>query len=355
MKKLIAALLSLCLLTALTATPVFAAPVAGNYTNGSTSSIPQDDNDDDIPAPVDAKLYVVSYEKGTLKAGDNSSFPMTIGSRITNYTDSIRLSISGTGDYADKFSLQDKTGWYEIGRISGDTVVYPTLKVDSSVPDGRYKLTINFQYADIHGNYFTSIDTIMVTVYGQSSDTPYITKAAFTSAEIDKNNKSKLNVSLYNPMSASIWDVNAAFNAKSSEGFSLYENFQPVKLSSISAKQTGIAVYSMYVNTSVASGNYPMTFDISYKDAAGAVHTISQTIYVQVNRAPGAGDGKSSQPRIIVSKYSTDVEQIQAGKGFTLDFSLQKMCIRDSIMAGNQKGHPLIGKGADHPADFKGI
>ena len=46
MKKLIAALLSLCLLASLTATPVFAAPSAGDYTNGSTNSAPQDDDDD---------------------------------------------------------------------------------------------------------------------------------------------------------------------------------------------------------------------------------------------------------------------------------------------------------------------
>lgn len=43
------------------------------------------------------------------------------------------------------------------------------------------------------------------------------------------------------------------------------------------------------------------------------------------------GEGKGSVPRIIVSKYEIDVEEIKAGKSFTLDFTLQNTSSSASV------------------------
>lgn len=308
MKKVFSIFLSMILLAAFSFTTALAATTPGDG--------------DDIPAPTDAKLYIYSFEKNVVHAGDVTAFPMVIGCRAAYDAYDVRMSVTGEGDYANSFSLEGGTGWYNITQITDQTKITPTLMVASSVPDGKYKLNVTFQYYDSQDNSYTLNDSCWISVYGKSNDFAYIKSAAFDKGEIGKENKAKLNVNFTNPTQSSIYNMKVSFNSAKSEGFSLYENFRPTSVSSINPGESKSATFSVYVGSAVTTGNYPLTFDVSYEDPSGKVYAFTDTVYVQVNRTADA-DGKGSQPRIIVSKYSTDVEQIQAGKGFTLNFSLQ--------------------------------
>lgn len=270
----------------------------------------------------DAKLYVQSVQKPVLKAGDIVQFPLQIGSRSYDYAKDLRISITGTGDYEKSFSVNDASGWYKMDEFVNKATVTPTLQVASDLPDGKYTLNVKFEYADAYGYTFSSTDTIKVTIYGKSGDTAYIKSAAFQSAEIGKTNKSKLNVNIYNSTKNSIYNTKVTFDTAKNDKFSLYENFRPAEIASINPGETKAAVFSVYVGD-LATGNYPLTLTLSYSDAAGTVFTSTETIYVMVTRSAEAAADKGSKPRIIISKYKTDSEVINAGQSFTLDFTLQ--------------------------------
>lgn len=311
MKKVFSLLLSMMLLAASCFTTV---ALAEDTTSGG----------DTLPQPTDAKVYVYSYDKTVVRSGDVTAFPMVIGCRAAYDAYDMRLSVTGDGDYAGMFSFQDGTGWYNVSQVGDRTKVTPTLVVSSSVPDGKYKLNFTFQYYDSQDNSYSVTDSCWINVYGKSDDFAYIKSAAFDKGEIGKENKSKLTVHFVNPTKSTIYNMKVSFNAGKSEGFSLYENFRPTSVASMNPGESKSATFSVYVASSVATGNYPLTFDISYEDPSGHISAFTDTIYAQVTRSADAGgDGKGSQPRIIVSKYSTDVEQVQAGKDFTLDFALQ--------------------------------
>lgn len=286
-------------------------------TNILVSGAPQDDTTSGEITPVDAKLYIQSIGNDVVRSGGSNAFPITVGA--ADYADNVHISVAGEGDYANKFSLEGGN----FGNLGDGDTLTPYLRVANNVPDGEYQLTFTFKYSN-YGTSFESTDTCMVTVHGKAGESAYLHSAVFQTAKIGKENKSKIKVNVMNPMKASIWNVNVSFVPN--ENFSLYENFQPVVLPSISANSYGTAEFSMYVASGVATGNYPLTFTISYEDATGDVHASTETIYAQVTRTEDAGqggDGKASQPRIRVASYSTDTEQIQAGKAFTLDFALE--------------------------------
>lgn len=297
--------------------------------SSTPSSTPSSDrvtnNDDDDEPSVNPMLYVKSAEKLILSAGDVVDFPMIVSSRTNDYTEDVRISISGQGDYASKFSVQDPTGWYKVENLVIDQRIVPTLNVSSDLPDGRYQLNVSFQYVDYKGNSYSSTDVIYVTVYGKSSDKPYIASAKFQGGEIGKENKAKLDLGIYNPTKSTVQYVKVAFDTAKNEKMSLYENFQPVEIFGINPEATGIATFSVYLGSGVATGNYPLTFTVSYRTSSGDVYTSTQTVYAEVKRSSEVeDDGKNAtKPRIIIQSYKTSVEVIEAGKTFDLDFTLQ--------------------------------
>lgn len=313
MKRIAAALVSILMLVSL-CVPVFAA---------TDSAATGDDY-----TPQDAQLYVKSVKNSIVKAGEVMEFPLEIGSRSGYSAYEVRMSLKGAGDYADGFVFWGQSSWFSAGQIVGSSTVKPQIWVDPKVPDGRYELQVSFQYTDGR-TAFDSQDTITVTVYGRSSDLPYVQSAKFNVDEIDNSNKAKMTVSIVNPMADPIWDVNVTFRSSGSDGFSLYENFLPVELSHIESGKTAAASFSVYVTQS--TGNYPVSFDISYMDVNNNVHTVTQTIWVEVNRAAGAGTENASRPRIIIQSYQTDVEAIEAGKEFTLNFTLENTSASEAV------------------------
>lgn len=316
------AALILCLTLALVMpAAVFADDTAsGGGSGGGGGSISADlDAEEDI----DPILYIKSAEKLTLQAGEITQFPIIVDTRTGGYTADVRVTLSGTGDYQNAFTVQDPTGWYSVKNIIHEMRLVPTINVASNVPDGRYQLNVTFWYVNEHDQPHKSTDSVIITVYGRSAEKPYVASARFLEEEIGKENKSPLELKVANPGKSTIQNVQLAFVPAENSRFSLYEHFQPVNIDAINPGEAGTANFSMYMETNLASGNYPLTFTLSYKDPAGKIFTSTETVYAEVKRSADMEEGNTSKPRIIIQSYQTDVEMIEAGKSFQLDFTLQ--------------------------------
>lgn len=281
--------------------------------------------EESIPQKVyDATPYISKLQTKILQPGTTNPFLFEISRSGSGFLYDIRVMVEGEGDYVNYFSLDTISGWDE---VKEDSYKERSIRVSPKAKDGAYRLKFNFTYmCDGEDQAKTHSEIVTVFVQGSNSNNPYISKTAFDKKEIGKENKSKLTATLVNPTEYSIYDVRIALNTEASKGFTLYENYNPISISSMNSKTNKDTVFSLYIDSSIATGNHPVVFDISYKDYKGNVISNTIAVYAQVTRTPDAeanADDKSGKPRIIVSKYKTNVKEIKAGQPFELDFTLE--------------------------------
>ncbi|MFZ2537613.1 MAG: hypothetical protein WAX04_01770 [Oscillospiraceae bacterium] len=314
-KKLSAVFLSLIMLVA------FTIPLSVSAADPIPPT-PTPNDGGEITAPVNPEPYIYSMDTTVFQAGDVIAVPIKLAT-IDGYADDVRMKLAGPEGKEAMFGFYESTGWLKVGNISGETDIKPYIQISPSLADGTYPVSVIFNYTR-NGTPYTKTDKINLVVQGKSTTALYVKSANFAKAQIGKDNKSNLAVNIMNPTISAVSNVKVSFNTTASKGFSLYDNARSVTIPSIGSRASGTANFGVYVDSTVATGNYPLTIDMSYKDGTGTVVASNEVVYVQVTRTADAGaDGKGSTPRIIVSKYSTDVKEIKAGQSFTLDFTLQ--------------------------------
>lgn len=74
-----------------------------------------------------------------------------------------------------------------------------------------------------------------------------------------------------------------------------------------------------------APGGYrPVVFDVTFENDDHTLTTVNLTTYVNVKGTTGtSADGTASTPRVIVTGFSTDPEEVRAGETFTLTLHMQ--------------------------------
>ncbi len=291
---------------------------------------PSDGKPELKPDTTSPKLYVYSTSTTSVAAGEVSPFNFKIGNKGTRYANNARIRIEAKDDTTNLFSFDSSTGWINVSYIYIGTSqnIATSLRVSPLVKDGTYKLNVIFSADDMEDQ----VDSINVSVQGKSNAAPYITTANLDKKEIGKENKAKLTVKLYNPTASTVYDMRMSLNIEGSPGFTLYENFKPVTEDSIGSGASSSKVFSMYISSATLTGNYPVTFDVSYKSSDGIINTTKEVVYVEVKRTADANngaDGTTGTPRIIISNYSTDVKDIKAGQ--TLDFTLQNTSSKTGV------------------------
>lgn len=324
MKKT-ASLILAVLLTMVFCVPVFAA------TSSTGKDDPTFDKNTEYVPPADPKLYISEMISDVYEAGGIKNIQLWL-STSNAHAEDVRMQLVGPEGYVNDFHFYTTTGWFKAGEVSTQKKVTPAIQVSPNVPDGTYQVTVNYKYTR-SATEFSATEKINLTVHGRSNTVPKISSAAFAKQEIGIDNKTKLTVRIENPSPFPYEDFTISLanpGADVNKGFSLYENYDPINLGRLDGETTKEVSYSVYVDSTVVTGNYPLTFHLSYRDGTGAVLTSKEVVTVQLKRTAEA-DGKGSVPRIIVSNYKIDVEEIKAGKEFTLTFNLKNTSPKTTV------------------------
>lgn len=297
-----------------------------------------------IPPVVDepaghADLRVEELETQLMTQGKNNQLIFQVDNANSATAKAVKISASGEGDFASKFTIVDGTNTYvAYDYIYSKKRVQTDLKIDADVPDGVYKLNIKFEYKSVDGVESTPVvETCIIYVNGSSESKPYVESVSFDKEEIGKDNKVVMTANLVNPTQNKYNNVKLALRTSEIKDFTLFEEFQPAYVPWLEPKSTTKIEFSVYVASSVTTGNYPIAFDLSFNNIDSDTNLYSYTcpLFAQVKRSADAdASAAGSTPRIIVSQYKTDVEQIQAGKSFKLDFTLENT---SNTNVGNMK------------------
>lgn len=327
--KFVSVLAALMLATTMMGVSVFA---------DNNSSVPQ--NPPTTPEPEaagHASLFVKNIDLPFFTQGVNNIFTFEVGNNNRHTAKNVKITAEGTGDYVDKFTIvQGSNAYYARDYMYSTQRVETFLKIDASVPDGVYKINIKFNYKtmdDVDSPAVT--ESCIVYVSGSSNSKPYVKSVSFDKTEIGKDNKAKMIVELVNPTLDRFDGAKLALRNGESKDFTLYENFLPQYIPALEPKSTTKVEFSTYVAPAVVTGNYPVSFDLSFTDKDLIVHSYACPVFVQVKRTADADGGKDgSIPRIIIKSYTTDTKDIKAGKSFVLDFTLENT---SNVAVGNMK------------------
>ena len=267
------------------------------------------------------KLSVTAVSANGLMGGRTGSVTLSVANASAGAAHSVAVQMAGLGDSA-KYFTAGQGGTSLISPASLSSVTVP-LAVSADIPGGSYILSYSITANADDGTPSAFEGSVTVTVKARDlSALPYVKSISVQKADDKNPNRYKMTAVIANPGETDIGKVSVAFGAQTSAGFSLYENFTPVSLGTIASGKEAQAVFSVYIDSAVGGGNYPLTFTITYRPSDLSVDTKEDsTAYLELDR--GAGGSSSSTPRIIISKYNTSTGSITSGNAFKLSFTLK--------------------------------
>lgn len=281
--------------------------------NGSTAPTNSDGS-----AP---ELSVSAVSAGGLVGGRTSNVTLSVVNSSTGAANNVVIQLTGMGDSAQYFTAgQGGTGLINPVSLVGVSV---PLTVSADIPGGTYILNYSIIANADGGAPLNFEGTVTVSVKARDLSTlPYVKSIKVDKAEEANPNRYQMTVIVANPGESEIGKTTVTFGAQSSGGFSLYENFTPISLGTIAAGKEAQAIFSVYIDSSVGGGNYPLTFGLTYRASDMNVDSkLDSTAYLELER--GSGGSSSSTPRIIISNYSTSTGTITSGNTFKLNFTLK--------------------------------
>ena len=267
------------------------------------------------------RLSVTASAANGLMGGRTSNVTLSIVNSSTGAANSVVAQLAGIGDAAKYFTSSQGTAPL-INAVSLASVSIP-LTISADIPGGSYVLTYTINAASDDGTPASFEGTITVSVKARDLSTlPYVKSISIQKTEGTNPNRFKMTLIVANPSEFDIGKVSLTFGSQPTGGFSLYENFTPVSLGTIASGKEATAVFSVYIDSSVIAGNYPLTFGLTYRSSDMNVDSKTESIaYLELER--GTGGSSSSTPRIIITNYNTSANTITSGKTFKLSFTLK--------------------------------
>ncbi|MDF2541271.1 MAG: hypothetical protein K0S47_989 [Herbinix sp.] len=273
------------------------------------------------------KLEIESVTYGEMKPGDEITLVATISntglSRAQEVTVTVDPSSIGPGTFIKNYFTEN----IPIGSVSQDKKkdVKIPLIVSKEATGGIKTIKINVNYIDAAGVAYT----VSSTVY------PEVTTPKGTTAD------GKPNI-VINDVSQSPLQPNA--------GGQLNVSFNLENKSQVDIKEIKVAATNLTADTFIPAGSEPYQYIETLKGGAKKNITIPLTVseaiaeglnnltikytYIDANGNPGGDEvvipvldvqndlGSSSKPKLIVSKYTTDVQELRAGSTFNFIFEI---------------------------------
>ncbi len=90
--------------------------------------------------------------------------------------------------------------------------------------------------------------------------------------------------------------------------------------------------WNLKTRSDVGNGYQKLSFNVIYRDSAGNSQSTTLDTYIQLKGTAGVGaDGKASVPRVIVTGFETNPEDVHAGESFVLTLHLKNTSTATSV------------------------
>ncbi len=264
------------------------------------------------------EVSLLSQKPETIGAGDT----FTLNLQIANDEKRITAPHIEFGNLPEGWHFVSGTDDidYDILTEDGTVDFKAEFSVDDTIASGWYSFDVKYDYTTFGGYKLNRIQPIKVYIDGSN--------AVSASAEVNKVSYPS-SVSVDRSFGAGFVITNTGNKTLEDLTVALEENtvFLPksasvLQLGQLEAGESVSVHYDLVASgDDLAERNYPMTFDITYdynKSGEMTEETMKQILGVYVVGGEKSESDSKSQPKIIISEYSSDPMIVNAGSEFDL-------------------------------------
>lgn len=149
--------------------------------------------------------------------------------------------------------------------------------------------------------------------------------------EIEDGGSGTIGATLRNLSTIDMMNVVVKLGGLEPDGISV-KGSNMVKYNKIEKGTFKTFTFNVFAADGMETGNYPVTYTVSYQDEAGNKYSEEYSHYVGV-KGDGTGneDDSASKPKIIVSKYESDPLIVMAGEEFDLNLEFMNTNASKSV------------------------
>lgn len=270
------------------------------------------------------EIFSTKYA-GELKKGSTFNLITTLRNIGLSEAKDIEIEIE-KGLSTDSFLPNYTTKTVKVGNLKHNK------KIDAKVPlivstaatGGVKEVAIKISYKDKTGVTYTTATTLypeIAAADGVSSEgKPNILVSNVTQSPSSPNAGARVDVSfdLENKSKMKISEIKIAATNLSKTSFSPIDSEPYQYLEKLEGGKKARITMPLLVSNEAAEGVNNLEIKYDYKDEKGSVFSDTAVLYV----IDVQNNGAASKPKLIISNFSTDIEQLRAGSTFKFMFDI---------------------------------
>ncbi len=259
----------------------------------------------------------ISY-KGELKQGNKFIVKASLQNFGNSKASNVKISVDETSISADKFMKDFFSDGISIGdmAVNGKKEVEIPMRVSNN-NSGSSDLKLNITYEDKYGVEYSASETVYPEIIGTTIDTDtnlIISNVVQSPAQPKAGNRLEISFDLENKGNVDVSDLKISTDIMPNTFIPV--NADPYQyMSTLKAGEKKRIVIPLRVAESIKEGLNTLSVSIDYN--GGSITSVPLTVLDVENDL-----GSSSMPRLIVSNYSSDVEELKSGSDFNFTFEI---------------------------------
>ncbi|NLZ82984.1 MAG: hypothetical protein GX915_04905 [Clostridiales bacterium] len=199
--------------------------------------------------------------------------------------------------------------------------ILPTAKA------GLRTVTLNVVYKDVDGKEYKAAHDIFIDVIKKDNAPSIVVEDISVKGTLEPGKNVTVVATLNNYGETAAKDISIKID-ETSEGFNtsgIIKNYftESLWIGSVKPEDVRNAEIPLTVSNHATGGIKTLNIIISYKDEVGTAYETKATIYPDVIAPEEDEEVLVSVPKLIVSKYTTDIEELRAGSIFNFTFDLK--------------------------------
>lgn len=276
----------------------------------------------------------VIFENNTtiqkVKAGDS----FEVGIIVKNVGDEYAKDVTITNTSKDApIYWETAVDTYTIRKLSTNSKkeIKLTLKVRETADVGIYSLPFDITYVNYMGTSYSNKQTIYFEVVEELSKPLLVVRNIKNlPSVVTAGSSNNLEFEVYNSGELFARRVKLTLTGTSKDGFMVKDAITTRYFDELDGGTSTIVNFDLLVSENIKKGTNELNVELDYYDQDNTHYTDTRTIYINDVLGAETNTGKGT-PKIIISDYLINPNNIVAGNKFSLDFTFKNTHLTKNI------------------------
>jgi hypothetical protein len=270
--------------------------------------------------PAQLTIDSVSLNNATIGNTTELAFTIKNEGEISSFNTMFRVEGYEAAGLIPEYSKLKQEAGSEGKMQSGETYrVKLPVTVSATATPGTKTLSIFTDYKDIDGNVYTNETKIYINIT-ENNLTPAIEiESTKYAGELKSGSEFVLITTIKNEGVADAENVEVSVEGLGTSSFIPNYTADTIDVGTLEYNSKRDVRIPLIVPKEATSGLKEITVKITYSDDTDVVYTKTSKLYLEV---VAVDDIAASKPKLIISNFTTDVEELRAGNTFNFIFDI---------------------------------